>query len=81
MQIFAKILGVFALTAFLVLLGAVLGTLTGALSGWLVGIWFSDWLLPVFARVGLGGFPLWQLGAFFGFIGGFIRSHLQQQKQ
>ena len=65
-------LGLFALILFSVI---ILATLFGWFAGWVVGLFFSDMLLPIFAAIGLKGFTLAHIGAFLGFVGGFFKSH------
>lgn len=68
-----KIIGALVLLALLLFFAPILGTLVGAGVGTVVGWWFGSDLLPIFARLGLAGFSMWQLGAFLGFVGGFFR--------
>ena len=65
-----------ALSLFFIIL---FNTLGGIVVGWVVGLVFSDVLLPIFAAVGIKGFALWQIGAFLGFTGGFFRSVITQK--
>lgn len=64
--------------AFLVLgvyfLVVLLGALLGAFTGWVVGLFFADTILGIFAQIGIKGFAMWQLGLFLGFVGGFFKS-------
>lgn len=68
--------GALVLGILLVLVAILLGTLMGALAGWVVGLFFSETILGIFAVLGLKGFTLWQIGAFLGFTGSFVRSTL-----
>ncbi len=61
----------FALLLFGVIL---LATVFGALAGWVVGLFFADTILGIFAALGVKGFAMWQIGAFLGFVGGFFKS-------
>ena len=60
------------LFASILFVAVLLGTLLGWFAGWVVGLFFSDMLLPIFAAIGLKGFTLAHIGAFFGFVGGFF---------
>ncbi len=65
-------LGLFALILFSVI---ILATLFGWFAGWVVGLFFSDMLLPIFAAIGLKGFTLAHIGAFLVLVVGFFKSH------
>ena len=58
----------------------ILGTLFGWFAGWVVGLFFSDILLPIFAAVGFQGFTLAHIGAFLGFVGGFFKASVTTKK-
>jgi hypothetical protein len=70
-------LALFSLLLFSVVL---LGTLFGWFAGWVVGLFFSDMLLPIFAGTFLKGVTLAHIGAFLGFVGGFFKSSLTTSK-
>ena len=70
-------ISLFALILFSVV---ILATLFGWFAGWVVGLFFSDMLLPIFAAIGLKGFTLAHIGAFLGFVGGFFKSHTVTKK-
>lgn len=80
METFLKIFGAAAAILLLALFLIPLGTLMGAVTGSIVGYFFGATLLPVFAKIGLGGFTMGQIGAFFGFVGAFFRSSLTTTK-
>ncbi len=63
------------LVAFIMFVAVLSGTVMGWFAGWVVGLFFSDMLLPIFTAIGLKGFTLAHLGAFFGFVGGFFKAH------
>lgn len=66
---------VFALgVAALILVFPLLGTALGALVGLIVGLFFDDTIATVWGAMGFAPVATWQLGAFFGFIGGFLKS-------
>ncbi len=74
MNILLKVLGGFAFFCILLFVVVLLGTLLGWFAGWVVGLFFSDMLLPIFAAIGLKGFTLAHIGAFLGFVGGFFKA-------
>ena len=51
----------------------VISTLIGAISGWVVGLFFGQSILAIFATIGVSGFSMWQIGAFLGFVASFFR--------
>ena len=57
-----------------VLLFVILGTLFGAVGGWIVGLFFGDTILTIFAMLGIKGVTMFQIGAFLGFVGGYFRT-------
>lgn len=52
----------------------VIGTFFGALAGWTVGLAFGGTILGIAAQLGVHGFSMWQIGAFLGFVGGFLKT-------
>ena len=50
-----------------------LTTISGIVVGWVVGWFFSETILGIFAALGIKGFAMWQIGAWLGFISGFFR--------
>ena len=58
---------------FFLFVGAIMGTAFGALSGLCVGWVFTDSMALLIGATGLDAEP-YQLGAIFGFVGGFIRT-------
>lgn len=61
------------LATVVILVAIPLFTLGGGLTGYIVGWFFGDQILPIFAP--LGFHSMWQLGAVLGFVGSFIRPH------
>lgn len=62
---------------FLIFIGAILGTLAGALGGYIVQMFFASWIVGGLHQLGFSlasESAVWQLGALFGFMGGFFRS-------
>lgn len=45
-----------------------------ALFGWILGLFAGDFILSIFAQLGITGFSMLQIGAFLGFIGSFFYS-------
>lgn len=52
----------------------ILGTLFGAVAGWIVGLFFGDTILGILAQLGVRNITMFQLGAFLGFVGGFLKT-------
>ncbi|MCF8482194.1 MAG: hypothetical protein K9H25_17355 [Rhodospirillum sp.] len=74
MNVFAKTIGNVILVAAGVFLLLPLGTLFGGLTGWFVGLFFGDTILGIARQLGVDGVNMFQLGAFAGFFGTFLRS-------
>lgn len=55
-----------------------LGSLLGAATGWIVGLMFEKTILGIFGQIGIKDVEMWQLGVFFGFVGGFFRTVVQK---
>lgn len=74
---------VLALAGFfaLLLVAPILSALVGALSGWVVGLFFGETVLGIFAQLGIGGVEMWQVGLFLGFVGGFFRASFSSSKK
>lgn len=51
-----------------------LGTLFGGIAGWMVGMFFGDTILGIAGQLGIKGVTMFQLGAFLGFVGAFLRT-------
>lgn len=51
-----------------------LSTLCGAIAGWAVGLFFEKEILSVASQLGVHNVTMWQLGAFLGFVGAFLRT-------
>jgi hypothetical protein len=75
----AEAVGVIVLALFAIFCGVLLGTLFGAFAGWLAGLVFDDTMRLMAEMAGIDARP-WQLGAIFGFIGGFFRSQKSSDK-
>lgn len=62
----------------LMFLTPILGVLFGAFGAWVIGLFFGDTILLGFQRFGIDttGWSMWQLGVFFGFVGGFFKATL-----
>lgn len=46
----------------------------GIIVGWVVGLALGDTILGILAQIGITGFSMWQIGAFFGFVSSFFGS-------
>ncbi len=69
-------LGAVVLVAVVLFAAVLLGTVFGALGGWVVGLFFSETMLGIFAALGIKGFAMWQIGAFLGFVGAFFKANV-----
>lgn len=69
-----KLIEAFLVIAIALFVGALLGTAVGALSGWIVGLFYTNTIQTVLVALGFQAVQVWQLGTFFGFVGGFLRS-------
>ena len=67
----------FILGGMLLFVGCLWGATIGALVGWLVGFLFDDTMRLLAQALGIADARPYQLGAMFGFIGGFFRSSLE----
>ena len=63
-----------------VMFSAVIGTLFGALGGWIVGLFYTNTIHTVLLAFGFNTVQVWQLGAFFGFVGGYFRAVTMEKK-
>ena len=73
---FGEILGGCLTALLFFILALIASTLIGAFVGWVVGWFFGNTILNFFAAVGIEGFSMAELGAVFGFIGGFFRGNI-----
>jgi membrane protein DedA with SNARE-associated domain len=62
----------------LIMFAVILGTLFGAISAWFIGLFFGDTILHVLGQFGVHDVTMWQLGAFFGFLSGYIKTTMQK---
>lgn len=76
----AMIGGGLLLFAVLIFFAPVLGALGGAFAGWVVGLFFADTILGIFAQFGLEDVKMWQIGMFLGFVGGFFKTTVSRNK-
>jgi hypothetical protein len=58
----------------------ILGALTGGVGGWVVGLAFGDTILGIAGQLGIKGVTMFQLGAFLGFVGGFLKTKVAHAK-
>lgn len=61
----------------------VLGTVIGSFIGAVVGFFYPNTFAAVFTALGLqavAALPLWQVGAFLGFVGGFFKATFQEHR-
>lgn len=74
MDTFIKFFGGAVLAIGGIMFFVVLGTLMGTVSGWIVGLLFGDTILGIASQLGIRNVSMWQLGAFLGFVGGFLKT-------
>jgi len=55
-------------------IGSLVGTAAGALGGLVVGLFFTNTINAAMVAFGFSAIPVWKLGAFLGFVGGFFRT-------
>lgn len=77
MENFIKIAGSAALAIGGIFLLVILSTFFGALAGWTVGLVFGDTILGILSQMGIKNISMWQFGAFMGFVGGFLKTKVQ----
>lgn len=59
--------------------GCLWGTVMGALVGWIVGLLFDGTMGLLAQALGIDAQP-YQLGAMFGFVGGFFRASMEVKR-
>ena len=74
MNDFTKILGGAVVTMGGIMFLVILGPLFGAFAGWVVGLFFGDTILGIASQLGIRNVTMWQLGAFLGFVSGFLKT-------
>ena len=74
-KLIAGVLGVVVVVA-VVLFFTTISTFFGAVGGWIVGLFFADTIMSALSAFGVdtSKLTMWQLGAFLGFIGGYLRA-------
>jgi hypothetical protein len=70
----AKFFGIAFLTICGLAVFVIFGTLIGAIAGSIVGLFFADTILGIAGQLGVHNVTMWQLGAFLGFVGGFLKT-------
>ena len=58
-----------------VLIMKIIYVFVGIIFGWIIGWFFGETILGIFAEIGIIGFSMWQIGAFLGFVGSFFGSN------
>ena len=58
----------------------ILTVLVGAFSGWVVGWFFDETILGILSQIGISDVAMWQVGAFLGFVGGFLKTSVSTSK-
>ena len=75
----ASTFGVAALAIGGVFVFVILGTLFGGIAGWIVGLVFGDTILGIAGQLGIKSVTMFQLGAFLGFVGGFLKTKVSAE--
>ena len=75
-----KAVGAILGLAALIFLMPLIGVLVGAFAGWVVSLFFDATMRAFFGPLGLGHLEVWQIGAALGFIGGFFKTTVPQNK-
>lgn len=73
MDAFVVCIGAAVMGALGVIIAALLSTIGGLIVGAIVGLFFEQTILGIAAQLGVKDVSMWQLGAFLGFVGGFLR--------
>jgi hypothetical protein len=71
--------GGIALTIGGIFLMVIFGTLVGGMAGWVVGLVFGDTILSIAGQLGIKSVTMFQLGAFLGFVGGFLKTKVSAE--
>lgn len=66
--------GVVAMSLGGIFMFVIFGTLLGGVAGWIVGLFFADTILGIASQLGIKNVTMFQLGAFMGFFGGFLKT-------
>lgn len=74
MDTLAKGFGVVMFAMMGIFFFVILGTLLGGVAGWVVGLFFSETILGIASQLGIKNVTMFQLGAFLGFTGGFLKT-------
>lgn len=78
MENLVKAFGTIFLAIAGILFFTILGALMGALSGLIVGLVFSETILGIFTQLGIHDVAMWQIGAFLGWVGGFLKTKVSK---
>jgi len=76
-MIVLKVLIVIAAFAITLVALVVAGTVIGAVVGYVVGLFFGDTILGIASQLGIKHVEMWQIGAFLGFVSGFLRTNVE----
>ena len=74
MEKFVAAIGTIFLGLVATLAFTIVATFFGAVSGWIVGLFFEEMILGFFTQLGITDMSMWQLGAVFGWMGGFLKT-------
>ena len=79
MDKFASAIGVIFLGMTAIFFFPIIAVFFGALSGWIVGLFFEETILGILSQMGIKNVSMWQVGAFAGFFGGFLKTKVHQK--
>lgn len=75
-----KLIGAIVALICLIFALPLIGTALGAFTGWVVGLIWPNTFAAFLAHFGLAAFAPWKVGALLGFIGGFFKASLTNNK-
>lgn len=80
---YERIFGIFFFGLIVAFIAPIISTLFGAFAGWIVGLVFEDAIMGFLARiwVKVEGLTMWQLGAALGFIGGYLKTTVHENRK
>lgn len=80
MDEFAKVVGVGMLAVAAIFFFILLSTFIGGFTGWVIGLFYGDTILRIFAQLGVKDITMFDLGIFLGFVGGFLKTKVTHGK-
>ncbi len=68
------------LTPILIVVSCIASTFFGGVASWIVGLAFEDTILGILAQLGITNVTMFQVGAFLGFVTGFLKENIKISK-